>query len=253
MKKTNGGKFIFALAALTIAFSLASCAPEKAGPAVSTDFVRSGMMSKFNDLPFHKAWFKEGIQLNQYSNIYIAPVDTTRLLKMDWWDNLERENDFKNDLKDLALFTQTTFINAFNTDPGRRFKIVGYPAGEKTLIFEISLTEVIPNKAVLQSLSYAGGPVARGVGMVAGSVFRSTVHSTVAFEARIKDALTKEVIAMFADRESEKASLFNVNDFTWYGHAKSIIQEWADQFVQVLKKKNGEVIEDSESFQWKAW
>ena len=51
-----------------------------------------------------------------------------------------------------------------------------------------------------------------------------------------------------ADRESEKFSIVNIKDLTWYAHAKSILREWADQFVRIANKQPGEIVKDSAPF-----
>jgi hypothetical protein len=60
-------------------------------------------------------------------------------------------------------------------------------------------------------------------------------------------------VAQVADRESEKFSIVNVKDLTWYGHAKSILREWADQFVQMANKPPGKKLKDSPPFDLKPW
>ena len=82
---------------------------------------------------------------------------------------------------------------------------------------------------------------------------RNLSHSTVAFEARFRDGATNEVVALFADRESEKFSILNAKDLTWYGHAKSIIREWAYQFVQLANQRKGQIIKDTAPFDLKPW
>jgi hypothetical protein len=54
-------------------------------------------------------------------------------------------------------------------------------------------------------------------------------------------------------RPSEKFSLVNVKDLTWYGHAKAILREWADQFVKIANKQPGEIVKDSAPFDLKPW
>ena len=95
--------------------------------------------------------------------------------------------------------------------------------------------------------------MASAAGTVAANVQTATTHSTVAFEGRMRDGATNEVVAMFADRESEKFSIVNVKDLTWYGHAKSILREWADQFVKIANKQPGEIVKDSAPFDLKPW
>ena len=121
------------------------------------------------------------------------------------------------------------------------------------MIAEFALTEVVPNRIVLNALGYAAGPVAGPAGSAAANLETATTKSTVAFEGRMKDGETKEVVALFADRESQKYSPVNVKDLTWYGHARSIIREWADQFVRMASKAPTEIIKDSPPFDLRPW
>ncbi len=69
----------------------------------------------------------------------------------------------------------------------------------------------------------------------------------------MKDGGTNDVVAMFADRESEKFSIVNIKDLTWYAHAKAILREWADQFVKIANKQPGDIVKDSAPFDLKPW
>lgn len=166
---------------------------------------------------------------------------------MDGWKGLERRGSFEADLRNLAGYAKEIFTRAFREDPDRRFEVVEQ-AGSGTLLFEMALVEVIPSMVVLNTLGYTP---------FVGSAFKllrnTKGKSTVAFEARVRDAATGEVLALFADREWEKTPPLNVKDVTWYGHAESILAEWAYQFVRVFKRQPGETIPDSKPFHLKPW
>ena len=81
----------------------------------------------------------------------------------------------------------------------------------------------------------------------------SGAKATVAFEAKISDAATGTVLAMAADREQGKVAPINLRALTWYGEANLIIEEWADQFVQIANKRPGEVVKDASTFTLKPW
>lgn len=236
---------------LVAAFASAGCL-RKAKPGNPAGFIPPENLEKPGDLPFQKAWRGLG-NWDQYTEIYIAPLNTEYLREMTWWEKLERGEKVKEDAKELALYAQTAFREAFRKDPKHRFQVVDLPTGPKTLIAEIAIVEVVPNKVVLDALGYAAGPVAGPAGSAAANVQTVTTQSTVAFEARMRDGGSKEVVAMFADREQEKYFPVNLKDLTWYGHAKAIIDEWAKQFVQVANQQPGEIIKDSPLFDLKPW
>jgi len=239
------------LVVLAAALASAGCL-QKAKPARPAGFIPPEELEKPADLPFHKAWRKAGTDWGRYREIYIAPLNTDYLREMSWWEKLERGEKVKEDAKELALYAQTTFREAFANDPNHRFQVVDLP-GSNSLMAEIALTEVVPNKVVLDALGYAAGPIAGPAGSAAAGTQSITTLSTVAFEARMRDGTSKEVVAMFADRESEKYFPVNLKDLTWYGHAKAIIKEWADQFVKIANQQPGEIIKDSPLFDLKPW
>jgi len=225
---------------------------QKAKPASPSGFIPDKELQTPSDLPFQKAWRKKDLDWRHYKEIYVAPWNTEYLRQMNWWEKLERGEKVKEDAKELAGYARGVFEEAFRKDPKHRFTVVEQP-GPNTLIAEFALTEVVPNKVVLDALGYAAGPAVGAAGTVAANVQTATTHSTVAFEARMKDGSTNEVVAMFADRESEKFSIVNVKDLTWYGHAKAILREWADQFVKIANKQPGEIVKDSAPFDLKPW
>lgn len=233
--------FIFLLAGA----AFAGCA--KAKPASSTGFAPVELMTRPADLPFHKAWMDPAVDLQRYHRIQIAEVDTEHLPKMAWARQTGKIEKIQQDAEKLAGYAKGAFERAYREDPSHRFQVVDAPDGE-TVIFELALVEIIPSKVALNTLCYAPfvGTAAR--------ILRGWKHrSTVAFEARMRDGATGAVIAQFADREAEKAAVINVKDITWYGHAESIIAEWARQFVRIANRKPGENVRDSEPFTLKPW
>ena len=88
------------------------------------------------------------------------------------------------------------------------------------MILEIALVEVVPNKAELGALGLAA---------------------------------TGEVVAMFADREAGKFGPINLRRATWYGHAHKIIEEWAEQFVEIVNAPPGEKVKDTATFTLLPW
>ena len=238
------------LLAIAAALASAGCI-QKAKPGQPAGFIPPENLEKPGDLPFHKAW-RSLANWDRYTEIYIAPFNTDYLREMNWWEKLERGEKVKEDAKELALYAQTTFREAFANDPKRRFQVVDLP-GPKSLIAEFAIIEVVPNKVVLDALGYAAGPVAGAAGTAAANVQTVTTDATVAFEARMRDGATKEVVAMFADREREKYFPVNLKDLTWYGHAKAIIRDWADQFVKLANQQPGEIIKDSPIFDLRPW
>jgi hypothetical protein len=249
--KRPASRATFVLILFVAAWGAVGCI-EKAKPASPAGFIPDKELEKPSDLPFQKAWRKKDLDWAHYRQIYVAPWNTEHLREMNWWEKLERGEKVKEDAKELAGYARAVFEEAFRKDPKHRFTVVDQP-GPDVLVAEFALIEVVPNKVVLDALGYAAGPAVGAAGTVAANVQTATTHSTVAFEARMKDGGTNDVVAMFADRESEKFSLVNVKDLTWYGHAKAILREWADQFVKITNKQPGEIVKDSAPFDLRPW
>jgi len=234
------------LSAALVGLVLSGCAT-KAAPGRAAGFVEAKRMRSPADLPFRKAWVSPAVDWTNFTEIAFAEVNTDLLPTMDWWKALERRGRFEADARKLAQYAKKTFERVFRNDPNERFRVVEAP-GPQTLVVEVALVEVIPSKVVLNTLGYVP---------FVGSAFRfirtTKGRSTVAFEARVRDGATGEIIATFADREAEKYTPVNVKDVTWYGHAESIIAEWADQAVRAANKRRGEAVKNSKPWHLKPW
>ncbi|HVT91128.1 MAG TPA: DUF3313 family protein [Tepidisphaeraceae bacterium] len=223
----------------------------KAGPAKNAGFVDPKFMANDKTLPFHGVWKQPGLDFSKYKKIYIAPVDTSHMLELTDWQKGDRKDQFKADVETLARYTQNAVKKAFKEDKNHHFTVLDDPTHDKDAItFNISLTEVVPSKVVLNALGYA--PFFIGTGL---TVVRTIAQdeSTAAFEARMLDASTGQTIVMIADREKEQMAVVTVRGLTWYSHCQAIISQWASQFVQMTNQKPGEAIKDSDPFTLQPW
>ncbi len=234
---------------LTSLFVLSGCAEMKAEPSRGAGFVPMQQMARQGDLPFNKAWVKKGLDWNRYHAIYIRPVDTGYLMQTDLWKQGFRRGHMKEDARMLARYLEDSFRAAFANSRHNHFRVVPSPQ-RGSLTLEIALTELVPSHVALEVLGYApygGGVAAKALSRSTGAV------CTVAFEAKVRDTNTGQVVAMFADRETQKFKPVDLQAFTWYGNAKNIIDEWAEQFVQVVNKRPGQIVEESSPFSLKPW
>jgi hypothetical protein len=239
------------LAAVTLGLSLTmtGCAALKASPSTGAGFVPVEQMTKQEDLPFQKVWFKDGVDFKRYTSICIPKVHTDFLLQSNWWQQNFRQGQMQEDLAIMAQYMQQEFKTAFRSDPYSRFQVVEAPQ-KGCLTLELALTELVPSNVALSVLEYApygGGTAVRVMERATGA------ESTVAFEAKMKDSTTGDTVAMFADRQVKKIRIVDFKAFTWYGHGKDIINEWAEQFVKVSNKRPGETIEGSSAFTLRPW
>lgn len=241
----------FVILVITVCCVVAGLAGCKAKEGASTDFTDRSQMKNDPSLPFHRAWVKPGFDKAKYTKLYVAPVNTDYMLKMTDWQSGMRKDELETDVRKLGVYTQDQIKKAFQADPNQRMQIVeAKPSSPDALLIEVALTEVVPSKGVLNALGYA--PFGIGMTLTAVRMVASDV-STVAFEARIRDAATNEIVAMVADREAEQTAAVSVRGLTWYAHAEAAIQHWAAQFVQIANRRSGEVIQDTAAWTLKPW
>jgi hypothetical protein len=222
----------------------------RARPAEGTGFVPMEELAKDPRLPFDKAWIQQGVDWQRYRTIYIAPVNTDYLRQANWWQEGIRTGQMEQDVQNLASFMRTQFIRAFQDDPRRRFRVVMAPE-KGSLTLAMALTELVPNKVLLNALQIAA-PYGSGVAVRAFE--RGTgAQATVAFEAKVKDSDSGRIVAMFADRNYATVRPIDLRGFTWYGNAQEIIRQWAQHFVQVANKQPGEIIRPTSTFSLMPW
>jgi hypothetical protein len=194
-----------------------------------------GATSEQRDLyPFHQAWFQPGWNAPRYGSIVIAPVNVDYLKKEGAWakTNLKGAR-LEKDTANLAAMAQEAFQNAFREDEASRFQVVDAARGD-SLVLELALVEVVPNKAVLGALGFAATAASMGA---AGIAAKEVGKGSVAVEGRVRQSDTGEIVAKFADREKGKFGPINLRRATWYGEQRKIIREWADQCEKVKDTK----------------
>ena len=235
---------------LGLSFMVSGCAGVlKASPSTGAGFVPMAQMAPRADLPFQKVWFKQGVDFKRYKSIYIAPVNTGFLLQSNWWQQNFRQGQMQEDLATMAQYMRDEFKTAFANDPAHHYQVVEAPQKD-SLTLELAITELVPSNVALSVLEYApygGGAAVRVMEKATGA------ESTVAFEAKMKDAATGDVLAMFADRQVKKIRIIDFRAFTWYANGREIIREWAEQFVKLANQRPGEVIEGAPPFTLLPW
>lgn len=235
-----------ATAVVGAAIALSGC---KAGPAKSAGFADSPDMKRDPNVPFHRFWQSPEYSASRYKKVYVAPVNTSYMMSLSDWQKGERKADIEKDVAKLATFTQERFKRAFANDKAHHFEVIDSPA-PGSLTIETALIEVVPSKVVLNALGYA--PFFIGLGITAVRAVAQD-YSSAAFEARIKDSETGQVVMLIADRESEQMAVVSVRGLTWYSHAETIVTQWADQLVQVATRQGKTKVKDTDPFTLMPW
>lgn len=248
----RGKTYLLAGVAALAALSLVGCA--KAKPAPAAGFAEHQLMQEDPSVPFHESWVNPKVDRSKYTKLHVAPVNVAYMLAMTDWQKGERAlagDEMKKDVDELAEYTRKAIEKAVREDPRKRFLLVDKPTeSPDTMVLEVALIEVVPSKVTLNALGYA--PFGIGVGIKAVRAFAED-KSSVPFEARGRDASTNEVLVMAADRETEQFAPVSVRGLTWYSHAHTIIDAWAQQFVQLENRQQGEVVADTSAMTLKPW
>jgi len=225
----------------------------KAKPASDSGFLEEPeKMTKQERYPFHRAYWNNKFPPNRYTQLLVRPVDTWHMLEQSFWHNANiRHEQIDEDAQKIAREMKLAVENAARIDPNNRFALVQSP-GPNTLILEIALVELVPNKVSMGALGIASFGIAGGAGVAAGAVGGSG-KGTVAFEARIRDGATNKVIGMFADREEGATAPVDIGALSWYHHAHSIIDTWARQMIELANTPEDHIVKDSSPFTLLPW
>jgi hypothetical protein len=197
------------------------------------------LLTKQADLPFDAAWVKSNVNLPGYKKVYVAPVDTTHLLKLDWWERAAiAPGDQTQWASDLSGYFRDKMTAQFSDEDSNKYQVVTTPDDE-TLIIELAIVEVVPTKNWLNAIGYALiGPLDQGV---------------TAFEGRFRDGRTKEVIAEIKDREFGQIDVVSINDLTWDGHSRHTLRIWTDQLEEMCYEQPGQIISPMSPVTLRPW
>jgi Protein of unknown function (DUF3313) len=223
----------------------------RAAPARNAGFADPALMKPDPAVGFNKFWRKPGVDWKHYDKLYVAEVNTSYMLKMTEWQKGERRAQIEQDVRELAGRARGMIVKAFREDPHHRFQVIDSRTNApRTLVLEVALTEVVPSKVLLNALGYAPFYVGTGI-----SVVRTIANdkSSAAFEARVRDASSGDIVMLAADREAEQFAIIDVRGLTWYSDAEGIINEWSKQFVLLANAKPGEKVPAMPTFRLLPW
>jgi len=182
----------------------------------------------------HEAWGKPEL-IKDYDKIKVAVVISPKQLSETWWEGTNGRYLFstpQDDLQYVAEYARESFMKSFKNS--KRFKLVTTP-GPKTLVLEFAIVQLVPNKPVLGAVSNLGSLTPIGAMMIPLKLGAKSASGdsggAIAMESVIRDSTTGQVLAVFADREKGKTSLFSFNEFTPYSNARAIINRWTDNIV----------------------
>jgi len=239
---------------LSVAVSISACSTLKADEAPDAGYIEDSdrMEERRDRFPFHKVWLSDYSQkhYDKFTEIMVAPVNTDYLLQNDWLEELTLASmqSVRDDTKGIAEYMRTRFVEELQQSEKTGLKVVD-KAGPKTVILEMAIVELVPTKAWLNTAGAAAGFFVPGAGTAAGLAS----SGSVAIEGRMRDAGTGEIITTFKDREKDQASPVGIQGYTWYYHSKNNIDDWAEQFVELIETEPDDEVRDSNPFTLRSW
>jgi hypothetical protein len=227
----------------------------KAKPAPDSGFLeQSDRMSEDRArAPFHRAWVDPAYSSTNYGSILVAPVNTEYVEAQSTWAKTNvRQFNIRKDLEMIAEEFHDTVETKFRESKQNRFAVVDAPRGD-TMILELAVTQLVPNKAFLGAIGLAAWAAPLPIGVPVGMLATFADDGWMAIEGRVRDAKTGNVVAMFADREAAKTRVVDVEAMTWYGQARESMNDWADQLVQLANTPKDVKVEDASAFTLMPW
>ena len=203
--------------------------------------------------PFHQMWADPAYSSSDYGSILVAPVNTDYVEAQSTWARTNvRQFHVEDDLKMIAGEFKEIVEKKFRESKENRFAVVEHPRDD-TLILELAITQLVPNKAFLGAIGLAAWAAPAPVGVPVGMLATFADDGWMAIEGRVRDAKTGKIVAMFADREAAKTRVIDVEAVTWYGQARESMNDWADQLVQIANTPKDVTVEDSSAFTLLPW
>ncbi len=175
---------------------------------------------------------------NQLRKLYVSEVRVSDLRPISKkLAASEYASDRKEHAKEIADGLRKEFDQQLTRRDGALYRHASAP-GADTMILELNLTELDPTSAkgniTKTVVKYTVGPIpSMGVGLFTGGC--------VAIEGRLREGKTGKVVFQFADKEKDKATIYNARDYMALGHAKRTSREWAEQLDEFLRTPKGPV------------
>ena len=189
------------------------------GKSMGRDSVRTPFARVWRN-PSPRAWERA----NGIERIVILPVNLSH------FQALPRQE--RADVEKMAAYMREQFQAQFARDG--RYHVMRQP-GPGMLQLELALVQLRPTNVPGNILSTGAGMVVPGLNIV-GSQF---THGTIAFEARLRNAQTGELLAEYADRQNDKISPLSFRDYSAYAHSRRAVQDWARQMQELATTPRG--------------
>jgi hypothetical protein len=204
----------------------------QADPAPVTTFIPEPkkLEAKAAIFPFDRFWYDKDINWGHYKKIKVMPVDTSHILEDSLWQSMSSQYIFADkEVKEIADYMQKKFIEELKAAKNSGVTVTDI-VDNQTLVLHLSLTQLVPSKAVL---SAAGTTV--GFFVTGASLINVLSSGCVAFEAKVTEGNTDNVVAMFTDRQKDAAAIIDIKAYSYYANAYGTVDRWAKSFAELTE------------------
>ena len=163
--------------------------------------------------PSHAAWAR----VQGFDRVVIKPVNTHYLAMTP---------NQRAEVGKMAAYMRAQFQKEFAQGGSHRVML---KSGPKTLVYELALVQLKPTNVAGNVLFNGAGVALPGLSVVGSQL----THGTIAFEAKLRNGETGELLAEYADRQNDKLSPLSFRDFSNNAHNRRTVQDWAKQMQQL--------------------
>jgi len=195
----------------------------KASPAPPTPFLDhpQTMSADPARAPFDKVWYNPSPRawdrVKGFDRVVILPVNTSYL---------KLRPRQQEDVANMAAYMREQFQQEFAK--GGKYHVMLKPGG-RTLEIQLALVELKPTNVPGNLISTGAGVVVPGANFVGEQL----THGNIAFEAKLRNGETGELLAEFADRENDKLAPLSFRDYSANAHSRRAVQDWAKQMEEL--------------------
>ncbi len=229
-----------ATAAILSALLLCSC--ESAYEVMRADLMQPTTFLPDHDLlreqkasfPFRLMWRDTETDWFKYAKFKFEPVDASQLSEASWWEKITQGNatKMKQDIPELSAYMRSSFARSLKAASNYQLHETD-SIDERTAVVRLAIVQLVPTKAFFNAVGTTVGF------FIPGASFANMANAgSIAMECKVFDGKTGKLILMLSDREKDETAIIDINSYTWYGHAKEIIDGWAKGFAELAVKKD---------------
>lgn len=181
--------------------------------------------------PVHYFWSDTNAVVKaDFKNVYVAPVETSYLRKCNAYDELSNKIvGLDHEIDNIAAYAREAFTKEFAKHAAETgLTVVDDPTLPNTMILEMAIVSFVPTRTGVQILGFAGSFAVPGIDIISNKLS----DGSLAIECRVRDSSSKEVVAMFADAESDPSAILQVAKFTFTASAKINLRRLAEMIVK---------------------